>query len=323
VDEKSKKCCDCEACENRKEAGCPNSPSVTVDGKDYCDLCAPKVPVTRWTPEERGFIISYVHAINELAERQQASVGQYQECKGGDGIILLDIHKFGDGGHGTVEGVRLRDYFLQSTTAVVDSPVTNLPKILQAVKDGKHIVDAVMAYDKCPVVTSEQPTGFVPTPDELAVLVKHWVNQAINNEYFIFWGQCVGSSDVLRINFDWERINEIGKMLGDELTHTAVEEAFLQASQDFNRNHWIVFHYGTEGEINAYREMGGQCLDKFPDGVADRLASQVAERVFREEPEERQMSLIKTELKRYSTKLRAVKDRSGHLIQMFGIYFPA
>jgi hypothetical protein len=162
VNKEGKKFCDCDVCDNMTEAGCPNSPTVTVDGEDYCNLCAPKMPVTRWTPEERGFITSYVHAINDLAEKQQASVGQYQECKGGDGIILLDIRQFGNGktgaDYGLVWGVRLRDYFCQSTVAIVDDPVTNLPKILQAMKEGEDIADAVMAYDKYPVVESDLVT---------------------------------------------------------------------------------------------------------------------------------------------------------------------
>ncbi len=116
-------------------------------------------------------MISYVHAINDLAEKQQGSVGQYPECAGGDGIILLDIRKFGDGGHGTVDGVRLRDYFLQSTAAIVDNPITDLPKILQAIKDGRDIVDAVTAYDKYPVVTTDLVTG-VDTQD--GNVIGHW-----------------------------------------------------------------------------------------------------------------------------------------------------
>ena len=42
----------------------------------------------------------------------------------------------------------------------------------------------------------QQPIGFVPTPDELAVLVKHWVIQAIDDKYCIFWGQCFSVSDL-------------------------------------------------------------------------------------------------------------------------------
>jgi hypothetical protein len=110
---------------------------------------------------------------------------------------------------------------------------------------------------------------------------------------------------------------------GTKATRTAVEEAFQQAAQDFDRNHWIVFRYGTSEEGEAYREAGGQCFEEFPDGVAERLASQVVERVFREGPAEQQMSLLKTELKRHSTKLHRLKSGPRHVIEIFGIDFPA
>jgi hypothetical protein len=164
---------------------------------------------------------------------------------------------------------------------------------------------------------------FVPTPDELAVLVKHCVNGAIDDEYFLFWGQCFGSSDLWDIHLDWKRVNEIAEVLGDEATHTAVEEAYQDAAQDFDRNHWIVFRYGTREEQDAYQEMGGQFLEEFEDGVAERLASQVVKRVFREGPEKKQMSLLKTELKRYSTKLQRLKSGPRHIINIFSISFPA
>jgi len=180
-----------------------------------------------------------------------------------------------------------------------------------------------MTEDKNNNLSAEQPIRFVPTPDELAVLVKHWVNKAFDDEYFIFWGQCFGSSDLQHIHHDWKRVNDIADVLGDEATHTAVEEAFQQAAQDFDRNHWIVFRYGTSEEGEAYREAGGQCFEEFSDGVADRLASQVVERVFHEGPAEQQMSLLKTELKRYSTKLHRLKSGPRHVIEIFGIDFPA
>lgn len=171
--------------------------------------------------------------------------------------------------------------------------------------------------------SAERPICFVPTSDELAVLVKHWVNQAINDEYFVYWGGCIGRSDLRRIDFDWNRVNEIEKILGHEANHAAVEEAFQQAAQDFDRNHWIVFRYGTREELDAYQEMGGQCFEEFEDGVACRLASKVAERVFREGTVEHQMSLLKTELKRYSTKLRRLETGPRHIVEIFGIHFPS
>jgi len=173
------------------------------------------------------------------------------------------------------------------------------------------------------LLNEEQPICFVPTPEELAVLVSYWVKDAIRVKYFIFWGQCYGGCEIREISFDWERVNEIAKVLGNEATDRAVEGAYLRAAQDYNRNDWIVFCYGTHQEKKGYQKIGGQGLDDFDAGVADRLASQVLERVFREGTAEQQMCLLETELRRYSTKLRAIKDRSGHLIQIFGIYFPA
>jgi hypothetical protein len=172
-------------------------------------------------------------------------------------------------------------------------------------------------------VAPQQPTCFVPTPDELAVLVKHWVNEAIDDEYFIFWGQCFGLSDLDQIDFDWNRVHEIEKMLGHEATRKAVEDAYQHAAQDYDRNHWIVFRYGTDEEQTAYQEVVRQCVEDCQDGVADSLASQVVERVFREGSVEQQTRLLKEELKRYSTKLNHLKTGPHRIFEIFDIHFPA
>jgi hypothetical protein len=56
------------------------------------------------------------------------------------------------------------------------------------------------------------------TKDEVIHLVKYWVKKAIDDRYFIFWGQCFGSSDLRRIDFDWQRVDEIAQILGKEET---------------------------------------------------------------------------------------------------------
>ena len=170
--------------------------------------------------------------------------------------------------------------------------------------------------------SAEQPTSFVPTPDELAVLVRHWATEAIHDKYFLFWGQCYGGSDLDRVTCDWARVSEIAKTLGDDMTEKTIEQAYQQAAQDYDRNHWIVFRYGTHEEEVAYQQMGGQALEHFHEGVADRLASEVMERVFREGPVEEQMSLLKEELRRYSTKLQSLKSGPQYIIEVFGIDFP-
>jgi hypothetical protein len=80
VNSKGKRYCDCGVCDSMTEAGCPNAPTLYTGGKDYCYWCAPypngpEDPANRhvnheWTPEERGFIISHVYSINQLAEKQ-------------------------------------------------------------------------------------------------------------------------------------------------------------------------------------------------------------------------------------------------------------
>jgi hypothetical protein len=168
----------------------------------------------------------------------------------------------------------------------------------------------------------EQPTGFVPTPDELAVLVKHWANEVIKDEYFVFWSQCFSSSIVQRIDRNWNRVEEIAEVLGDEATHTAVEETYHQAAQNFDRNDWIVFRIGTQEEVDAYRKIGGPFLEEFDSGVAHRLASQVVERVFREGTAEQQICLLKENLQRYATTLHRLMRGSQHVIELFGVRFP-
>jgi hypothetical protein len=169
----------------------------------------------------------------------------------------------------------------------------------------------------------ETQTDFVPTQDELIHLVKHWVREAIDDRYFIFWGQCFGSSDLRRIDLDWQRVNEIAQILGEAETDKAVKKAYEEAAKDFKQSDWIVFRYGTQEERTSYQSNGGQGLRDFEPGVAEEIASKVVQRVFRDGTPEQQQALIKDELARYAQKLRGYKRGPHHIVEVFGIYFPA
>jgi len=171
-------------------------------------------------------------------------------------------------------------------------------------------------------MNTEEISRFVPSQDELFQLTKHWVKEAISDEWFIFWGQCFGSSDLRRIDADWNRVAEIKAILGIERTEIAIEEAYQEAAQVGDRNSWIIFRYGTGGERAAYQELGGQCFDNFDGGVAEWLASRVMKRVFRGGAPNEQESLLKEELSRYAAKLRSFKIKGFGVIEVFGIYFP-
>jgi len=90
-----------------------------------------------------------------------------------------------------------------------------------AITDTQHSTNA---YGK-------EITDLVPTKGELIHLVKHWVRKAIDDEYFIFWGQCVSNSDLRDIDFDWNRVNEIAQILGEEETNKAVRKGYEEAAQ--------------------------------------------------------------------------------------------
>jgi hypothetical protein len=166
--------------------------------------------------------------------------------------------------------------------------------------------------------------GFVPTRAELIQLVKYWVSKAIGDKYFIFWGQCFGSSDIRRVDFDWNRVNEIAQVLGEAETDKAVKEAYEEAAQGgCEKSDWIVFRYGTWDERTTYQDKGGQFLSDFECGVAEEIARSVVQRVFREEAPEKQQALLKDELARYARKLHSYKRGPRHIVEIFGIYFPA
>jgi hypothetical protein len=164
---------------------------------------------------------------------------------------------------------------------------------------------------------------FVLTRAELIQLMKYWVRKAIDDDDFIFWAQCFGSSDLRRIDFDWKRVNEIAQKLGKTETDRAVTQAYEDTAQDYERSNWVVFRYGTEEEQTAYQHNGGECLSEFEPGVAEQIARSVVQRVLREGTPEQQHALIKDELGPYATKMRSYQRASRHIVEIFGICFPA
>jgi hypothetical protein len=171
--------------------------------------------------------------------------------------------------------------------------------------------------------STKEVAGFVPLQSELIHLVKYWVKKAIDDRYFIFWGQCFGSSDFRAIDRDWERVNEIAQILGEAETNKAVKTAYEEVAQDFDQCDWIVFRYGTGKEQTVYQNKGGQGLSHFKRGEAEEIACKVVQRVFHKGTPEAQQALMKDELARYATKLHSYKRGCRHVVEIFGISFPS
>ena len=177
---------------------------------------------------------------------------------------------------------------------------------------------------------SQNTSGFVATESELIILVKEWTKRVIRDQYWWFIAAFNGLREVYAAIEKWQRVHEIGRTLGDELTRQAVDEAIAEEAQNFDRNAWIVFHYGNEDEhlqFNATR-IGEVEFDPVP---AAAVAAKVVERVFRDSSPEDQEALLKEELRRYATKLErfiAARSSGGDYeryltVELFGINFPA
>jgi hypothetical protein len=190
----------------------------------------------------------------------------------------------------------------------------------QLLQDDNANETAIAALTDSPA-NKEGIRAFVPTPDELAQLVKYRAAEAIEDEFLIFWGKACSGSDSRRIEAYWGRVNEIGKILGKAETGKAIAVAYEEAAQRGDANAWIVFRYGNAEEARAYEDAGGQCFLDFEPGVAEDIASKVIERVFREGSPANQEALLKEELRRCAGKLKAKYPH--HIIEIFGTFFPS
>jgi hypothetical protein len=180
-----------------------------------------------------------------------------------------------------------------------------------------------MAKSVGEIANEKKLSEFVPMQEELIQLVKYWVRKAIDGDYFIFWGQCVGGSALRRVDFAWQRVNDIPQIAGKDEKDGAVIQAYEDAAQECERSHWIVFCFGTREERTLYQDQGGQCLWDFASGVSEEIARSMAQRVLSEGKPEKQQALIKDELGRYARKLHRYKRVPGHSVEILGIHFPA
>ncbi len=171
--------------------------------------------------------------------------------------------------------------------------------------------------------SAEEIPAFVPTRHELIQLVKYWIKEVLDLDFWWFLSQTTGSTEIRVRPFAIRRINRIADAVGDDQVRKAVRDVTDEYAQKASRDEWIVFQYGTAEEEAFYHDDDN--LDNrngfVKAGVAGELASKVVDRIFREGTPEQQEDLLKAELRRYSCILRRYWP-GGHFIQLFGIDFP-
>jgi hypothetical protein len=96
--------------------------------------------------------------------------------------------------------------------------------------------------------------GVVATKHELIQLVKYWASIRIDIRFDWFVDQCVGSSDIRLESFSGRRIATIAKVLGDDATSDAVQQAYAEFAKNIDTSIWNVFLNGTPEERSALQE---------------------------------------------------------------------
>jgi hypothetical protein len=110
--------------------------------------------------------------------------------------------------------------------------------------------------------TSDRSVAIDPTDSdtegvrlaEVIQLVKYWASIRIDIRFDWFVDQCVGSSDIRLESFSGRRIATIAKVLGDDATSDAVQQAYAEFAKNIDTSIWNVFLNGTPEERSALQE---------------------------------------------------------------------
>lgn len=100
---------------------------------------------------------------------------------------------------------------------------------------------------------AEEVPGFVPTRHELGVLVKHWMTEVIDYDFWLFCYRQTCSSGSRRSRFGSRRINRITAFLGEDGVKRSIDEAYEEYGRKQNSETWRIFLHGTEEELRAFR----------------------------------------------------------------------
>ncbi len=90
--------------------------------------------------------------------------------------------------------------------------------------------------------------GFVPTRHELFVLVKYWMTQIIDYDFWLFCYEQTSSSERRRSAFGTRRIDRMEGFIGDDAVKRAVDEAHAEYGCKHQSEAWRIYLHGTDEE---------------------------------------------------------------------------
>lgn len=93
---------------------------------------------------------------------------------------------------------------------------------------------------------------FVPTRHESIQLVKYWTRRAFDIEYWWFFYEQYGSSDVREHSFAWRRIGRIASAIGEPDVRKAIDETRDELVKEGDG--WRIFLRGSSEEKDALKK---------------------------------------------------------------------
>ncbi len=95
--------------------------------------------------------------------------------------------------------------------------------------------------------------GFVPTRHELCLLVKCWMTEVIDFDFFFFCCEQWCSSGIRRRKLSLRRIDRIAAFIGEDAVGRAIDEAYEEYGRQQDSESWRVYLHGTEDEQRALK----------------------------------------------------------------------
>jgi hypothetical protein len=99
--------------------------------------------------------------------------------------------------------------------------------------------------------------GYVPTRDELTLLVEHWAWMEVDRTFrhWFMLGEA-SSTDSRLIAFAASRINRVAKLVGDDFVNKIVSEVHdhYRRSSDIDERTWHIFKHGDRKQWDEFQD---------------------------------------------------------------------
>ena len=111
--------------------------------------------------------------------------------------------------------------------------------------------------------------AFMVTEEELCMLVKFWKKEHLDHAFFQFRYAQYGSDWRRREALAEYRVWRISKVLGNEKTAEAIDEAYKEFSESVDAEEWRIFRHGSPVERTTLQERVQEEMNRWEERSGD------------------------------------------------------